>query len=60
MSNKESNSMFYRNEQVFLQQIHKISLNNVSIHFFVILHNEKIKNNLRDIKPQNGKKFKRT
>ena len=52
--------MFYRNEQVFLQQIHKISLNNVSIHFFVILHNEKIKNNLRDIKPQNGKKFKRT
>ena len=52
--------MFYRNEQVFLQQIHKISLNNVSIHFFVILHIEKIKNNLRDIEPQNGKKFKRT
>ena len=60
MSNKASNLMFFRNEQVFSQQIHKISLNNVSILFFVILHNEKIKNNLRDIKPQNGKKCKRT
>ena len=52
--------MFYSDEQVFLLKIHIILLNNVPIHFFVILHIEKIKNNSRDIDPQNGKKFDRT
>ena len=45
---------------MFLLNIHRKSLYIVFIHFLPFLHVEKIVNNLRDINPQNGKKFKRT
>ena len=42
---------------MFSLNIHRKSLNIVLIHFLPFLYVEKIENNLRDINPQNGKKF---